>query len=128
LSDSVEDNFVKATEDTPMGDTGLKSLISIFWENEQNLLSQETAIRLGLSAIEELFDNSFFIGSLLDISDDITNEYIIEEYADVSDLQDDLLGYITDEVNITNYEYSTDDYGVFLSAISDGWDAKESHL
>jgi len=128
LSDSVEKNFVKATEDTPMGDTGLKPLISIFWKNEQAILAKETAIELGLSAIEELFNNSFFIGSLLDISDDITNEYIAEEYTDVSDLQDDLLGYLTDEVNVTGYEYSDEDYGVFLSAISDNWDAKESHI
>ncbi len=127
LSDNVEENFLKATEDN-MGDKGLKSLIQDFWENENNLLSQETAMRLGLSAIEELFENSFFIGSLLDISDDATNEYISEEYTDVSDLQDDLLGYITDEANITGYEYSDDDYGIFLSAISDGWDAKENHL
>ena len=127
LSDSVEDNFIKATEDN-MGDKGLKSLIQDFWENENNLLSKETVIELGLSAIKELFENSFFIGSSLNISDDFTNEYISEKYTDVSDLEDDLLGYITDEVNITGYKYSNDDSGIFLNAISNSWNLKENNL
>lgn len=127
LSDNVEDNFLKATEDN-MGDKGLKSLIQDFWKNENNILSQSTAIRLGLSTIHEVLENSFFTGSSLNISDDFTNEYISEKYTDVSDLQDDLLGYIIDEVNITGYDFRDEDYGIFLSAISNEWDAKENHL
>ena len=127
LSDSVEDNFNKATEDN-MGDKGLKSLMKEFWENENTILSQNTAIKLGLSTIRELFENSFFIGGLLGISDEFTNEYISEEYTDVSDLQNDLVQYIIDEVNVTGYVYTDEDNEVFLSAISNGWDAKENHL
>jgi hypothetical protein len=127
LSDSVEDNFIKATEDN-MGDRGLKSIIQDFWESEKRELAKETAIKLGLSTIEELFDNSFFISDLLDVSDPYINEYISHEYTNVSDLQDDLLGYITDEVNTTGYEYSDDDYSIFLSAILDSWDARGNHI
>jgi len=127
LSDNVEDNFLKATEDN-MGDKGLKSLIQDFWKNENNILSQSTAIRLGLSTIHEVLENSFFTGSSLNISDDFTNEYISEKYTDVSDLQDDLCGYITDEVNITGYDFRDEDYGIFLSTISNSWNSKENNL
>ncbi|CAA6814134.1 MAG: Unknown protein [uncultured Sulfurovum sp.] len=128
LSDTVEDNFIKATEDTPMGDKGLKSIIHEFWEKEKDELSNVTIMELGMSTIEELFENSFFIGDLLDVSDACTSEYISEEYTDVSDLQDDLLGYITDEVNILQYDISEEMYGVFLSKISLEWEKKEDDL
>lgn len=128
LSDTVEDNFIKATENTPMGDKGLKSIIHEFWEKEKDELSNVTIMELGSSSIDELFENSSFIGEILDVSDDSTNDYISGEYTDVSDLHDDLLGYITDEVNILQYDISEEMKGLFTSNILLEWDKKKNNL
>ena len=99
LTDNVEENFIKATEDN-MEDKGLKSLIQDFWQNEQTILKEQTLLALSKKYIKTIFDNIDYQDGILYIDEKYQNEIVEEEYSNYDDIQDDIMAYIVEEINI----------------------------
>jgi hypothetical protein len=109
ISDTTIRSFKMATEDTGI-DKGIKTLISDFWNNENEILKQKTFMKLAEIEIKKIFESSEMDEHRFIPNEDIINDVLNEEYEELEALQNDLLSYIDDEINVMNYDIAEDDY------------------
>ena len=109
ISDTTVRNFEMAIEDNGVN-KGIKTLMSDFWDNENEILQQQTFMKLAEIEIRKIFDNVDIDEHTFIIQDDITHGVLEEDYDELETLQADILLYIDDEINILNYTITADDY------------------
>lgn len=124
ISDTTVRNFEMAIEDNGVN-KGIKTLISDFWDNENELLKQQTFMKLAQIEIHKIFDNADMEEHKFIIQYDITNGTLEEDYNELETLQADILLYIDDEINILNYTITDDDYQQLHLIIEKLWNKDE---
>ncbi len=108
ISDNTVRNFEMAIEDNGVN-RGIKTLISDFWHNENEILKQETFIKLAEIEIRTICDNTRVEEDKYIIDNDTANGVLDEEYEELEILQSDIILYIDDKINTMNYDISEDD-------------------
>jgi len=125
LSNSEMRNYEKHMNDTDM-DKSLKTKINDFWNNENELLKEETFIKLAQVEIENIFkeidDNkdSDYVSE-----NDIVNAMLDDDYQDLEAFQNDILEYIDDEINVLNYTITNENYQQLNTLIESLWNNNE---
>jgi hypothetical protein len=117
ISENAVRNFDIAINDSEI-DKGIKSLITDFWNNENEILKQKTFMRLAEIEIKNIFkeidenkDTDYFS------QNDIVNTLIDDDCQDLETFKNYILEYIDDEINILNYNVTNDDYHKLNSII-----------
>ncbi len=125
ISDNTIRNFDMAIEDNGTN-KGIKTLITDFWDNENEILKQQTFIKLAKIEIKNIFkeiddnkDSSYLS------QNDIVNAMLDDDYQDLETFQNDILEYIDDEINILNYIIPDDDYQQLNLIIETLWNKDE---
>jgi len=117
LSDSMIRNFDKAINDF-QGDKGVKSLIDDFWNNENEILKQNTFMKIIENEIIKIFSISRKEEDKLIIEEDISDE-ILSEYEDIESFNDDFISF-TDSFLI-DYELQEEDELIINEMILTKW-------
>jgi len=126
ISDKVIRDFDMAIEDNGIN-KGIKTLIADFWNNENEILKQETFMKLAEIEIKNIFKeidenkNSAYLSQ-----NDIVNAMLADDYQDLETFQEDILEYIDYEINILNYTITDDDYQQLNIIIETFWDEDEN--
>jgi len=125
ISDNTIRNFEMAIEDNGVN-KGIKTLIEDFWNNENEILKQQTFMKLAEIEIRNIFteinenkDSDYCSQS------DIVNAMLDEEYQDLETFQNDILEYIDDEINILNYAITDENYQELSLTIQALWSEDE---
>ncbi len=126
ISDNTIRNFDMAIEDNGTN-KGIKTLITDFWNNENEILKQQTFMKLAHIEIRNIFkeidenkDSDYFS------KNDIVNAMLDEDYQDLETFKNDILEYIDDEINILNYSITNDDYQQLNTVIEILWNEDEN--
>ena len=126
ISDNTIRNFDMAIEDN-ITDKGIKTLITDFWNNENEILKQQTFMKLAEIEIKNIFkeidENK---GSDYFSQNDTVNAMLDDDYQDLETLQNDILEYIDDEINILNYIIMNNDYQQLNTLIETFWNEDEN--
>ena len=121
ISDNTIKNFKKVIEDNG-SDKGIKTFITDFWNNENEILKKQTFMKLAEKEIENIFieinENK---DSDCCSQNDIINTMLADGYQDLETFQDDILEYIDDEINILNYSITDDDSQELNTIIETLW-------
>ena len=121
ISDNTIKNFKKVIEDNG-SDKGIKTFITDFWNNENEILKKQTFMKLAEKEIENIFTE---INENQDSDycsqNDIVNAMLDDGYQDLETFQDDILEYIDDEINILNYSITDDDSQELSTIIETLW-------
>ena len=118
LSETIIENYEKSAEDNGEN-LGIKSIMETFWDNEHELLKQKTFREKVKLVIETTFSNATMDGGNLILL--LDNETLEEEYMEVENLQDDMIEYIEDEINISNYEILEKEYALIKLVVNRCW-------
>ncbi len=128
ISDNTIRNFKMAIEDNGTN-KGIKTLISDFWDNENELLKQQTFMKLAEMEIRNIFneidenkDSDYYS------QNDIVNAMLDDDYADLETFQDDILEYIDDEINILCYDIVDTNYHQLNTLIEELWNTNRLNL
>ncbi len=125
ISDTTVRNFEMAVEDSGVN-KGIKTLISGFWNNENEILKQKTFMKLAEIEIRNVFKEIDENKSSEYVSqNDIINAILDDEYQDLETFQNDILEYIDDEINILNYTIEDDDYQQLNLIIKTFWNQND---
>lgn len=107
VSNTLINNYDKAVYDFE-SEKGIKSIIEEFWQEENEMLKEQTWLALAKSQVEKIFqkiqydtNNEQFI-----IDKDLENDQLYSEYDDNEALKQDLTSYLIDEIEIKNYSVS----------------------
>ncbi len=125
ISDNTIRNFEMAIEDNGVN-KGIKTLIEDFWNNENEILQQQTFMKLAEIEIRNIFKeidenkNSDYCSQ-----SDIVNTMLDNDYQDLETFQNDVLEYIDDEINILNYAITDENYQELSLAIQALWGEDE---
>ena len=126
ISDNTIRNFDMAIEDNGTN-KGIKTLITDFWDNENEILKQQTFMKLAEIEIKNIFkeidENK---GSDYFSQNDTVNAMLDDDYQDLETLQNDILEYIDDEINILNYIIMNNDYQQLNTLIETFWNEDEN--
>ena len=121
ISDTTVRNFNMAIEDNGT-QKGIKTLIADFWNKENELLKQQTFMKLAIVEIESIFKE---INENIDTNylskNDIVNAMLDEDYHDIETFSEDILEYLDNEINILNYTILDDDYEELNLLIENFW-------
>ena len=126
ISDKTIKDFEIAIENNGTN-RGIKTIINDFWTNENELLKEETFMNLAQIEIENIFkeidDNkeSDYVSE-----NDIVNVMLGDDYQNLETLQNDLLEYIDDEINVLNYTITDENYQQLNTLIDSLWNNNES--
>lgn len=125
ISDNTIRNFNMAIEDNGTN-KGLKTLIKDFWDNESEILKQQTFMKLAELELKNIFteidahqDSDYFSQKT------IVNAMLDDDYQDLETLQNDILEYLDDEINILNYNIQDTDYQQLNILIKTLWNENE---
>ncbi len=125
ISDNTIRNFNMAIDDNGIN-KGIKTLIIDFWNNENEILQQQTFTRLTEIEIKNIFKE---IDENKDTDycskNDIVNAMLDGDYPDLETFQDDILEYLEEEINILNYAITDEDYQQLNELIETLWNENE---
>ncbi|KIM06819.1 MAG: hypothetical protein KU38_12060 [Sulfurovum sp. FS08-3] len=119
LSEGEISNFEKIMNDTEF-DKSLLTLINDFWNNEQNELKQKTTLKIIESVIKDIFENSTFEEGKLIITKDFGDD-ILSEYESLEDLQNDIIAYGNDGLEI-DYNLTSEDEIQIKEIVKEYWE------
>lgn len=123
LSQGEIRSFEKIMNDTDF-DKSLLTLINDFWTNEQNELKQKTALKIIESMIKSIFRNSTFEEGKLIITQDF-GDYILSEYDNLEDLQNDFIAYASAGLEI-GYTLTDEDEIQIKEIVKEYWERLSS--
>ncbi|MEA3387506.1 MAG: hypothetical protein U9Q66_03910 [Patescibacteria group bacterium] len=124
ISDNTIRNFEMAIEDNGTN-KGIKTLITNFWNHENEILQQQTFMKLAEIEVNQIFENADIEEHKYIINEDIANGVLDEEYNEVEAIQTDILLYLDEEINILNYNITDDDYQQLNLIIETLWNKNE---
>ena len=119
LSNNVIANYEKAITDNN-GDKGVHSIIQEFWENERRELNEKSWLALAESQINKLIiieendDNRFYR-----MNDDYYDYEFIEGYEELNDFREDLISYLIDKIELTDFNPETDEFQTKINELID---------
>ena len=100
---------------------GIKTLIDNFWDKENELLQQETFMRLSKLEIDKIFKNVDIEEDKYIINKNISTEFLDESYNELETFQNDILEYIDNEINILDYTITDEEEQQLNSLIETLW-------
>ena len=124
ISNTMKRNFEMAIDDNGTN-KGIKTIITNFWENENETLKQETFIRLSEIEIINIFENANIQDGKYTIHGDASG-VLDEEYDELEAIQIDIINYLDDKINILDYTITDDDYEKLNILIKTLWNNNES--
>lgn len=124
ISDNTIRNFDMAIEDNGTN-KGIRTLIADFWNNENEILKQQTFMKLAQIKINKIFENANLQEHNFIIENDITCGVLEEDYDELETLQADIILYIEDNINILNYTIQDTDYQQLNLIIEALWNENE---
>jgi len=120
ISDTTVKNFNMAIKDNGT-EKGIKTLIANFWDKENELLQQETFMRLAKLEIDKIFKNVDIEEDKYIINKNISTEFLDESYNELETFQNDILEYIDNEINILDYTITDEEEQQLNSLIETLW-------